>query len=238
MSEENVAIVTGGSTGIGAEICRAMLDAGYEVISLARRKPDWTHPRLHAVSVDLLDAAATKAAAAAVAARHQVTHLVHNAGAGRPNKVADIAVEDLQQLTQLHLGAGLILLQAVLPAMKAQRFGRVILMSSRAVLGSPTRSVYTATKLGMVGLARAWALELAADGVTVNAVAPGPIGGTEMSRGAPPDAVRAQGIPVKRIGTPDDVARAVMFFAERANGFVTGQTLFVCGGASIGGIAI
>ncbi len=243
MTGRDIALVTGGSTGIGAEICRQLLEAGYDVVSLARRAPDWTHPRFRTVAVDLLDPAAVAVAAAEVAAAGPVSHLVHNAGVIRPNLVADATLDDLIALTQLHLGAALQLLQAVLPGMRSRRFGRVILMSSRGALGLATRTAYAATKAGMIGMARTWALELAADGITVNVVAPGPIAGTEMFHAVVPEgsdreAALAAAIPVRRLGRADDVARAVLFFADRRNGFVTGQTLYVCGGASVGTIVI
>jgi NAD(P)-dependent dehydrogenase (short-subunit alcohol dehydrogenase family) len=242
VTAKNFAVVTGGSTGIGAEICRQMLDAGYEVISLARRKPD-PHPRLHAVEVDLTDRSATERIAADIAARFPISHVVHNAGAIRPALLPKVAQEDLQALTQLHLGAALALVQAGLPAMRRNRFGRIVLMSSRAALGLQTRSAYAATKAGLIGIARTWALELAPDGITVNVIAPGPIADTEMFRSVVPEKSErekalAAAIPVKRLGRSDDVARAVMFFCDRANGFVTGQTLYVCGGASVGGLVI
>jgi NAD(P)-dependent dehydrogenase (short-subunit alcohol dehydrogenase family) len=240
---ENIALVTGGSAGIGAEICRQMLKAGYEVVSLSLGKPAQTHARLHAVEVDLTDAAATRQAAAETASRFAITHVVHNAGAIRPALLPDAKVEDLEALTQLHLGAALTIVQAVLPSMRRDKFGRIVLMSSRGALGLATRTAYAATKAGMVGMARTWALELAADGITVNVIAPGPISGTEMFHAVVPkdsdrEAALAAGIPVKRLGRPDDVARAVMFFCGRDTGFITGQTLYVCGGASLGTIVI
>jgi 3-oxoacyl-[acyl-carrier protein] reductase len=135
------------------------------------------------------------------------------------------------------------LMQALLPRLRQQRFGRVVLMSSRGALGLATRSAYAATKAGMIGLARTWALELAAEGITVNVVAPGPIRGTEMFHAVvPAESERerrlAAAVPVQRLGTPDDVARAVEFFVDRDNGFITGQVLYVCGGASVGTITI
>jgi NAD(P)-dependent dehydrogenase (short-subunit alcohol dehydrogenase family) len=240
---ENVAIVTGGSGGIGAEICRQMLDAGYEVVSLALGRPEQKHARLHAIEVDLVDAKATQQAAAEVASRFAVTHLIHNAGVIRPALLPDVKASDLKALSQLHLGSAVTLAQAVLPSMKQQKFGRIVLMSSRGALGLATRTAYAATKAGMVGMARTWALELAADGITVNVIAPGPIAGTDMFHAVVPKAsdretALAKAIPVQRLGRPDDVARAVMFFCDRANGFVTGQTLYVCGGASVGSLTI
>jgi NAD(P)-dependent dehydrogenase (short-subunit alcohol dehydrogenase family) len=239
----NVAVVTGGSGGIGAEICRHMLDAGYEVISLAHERPDWSHERFSAHEIELLDPDAVGKIATEIAERHTITHLVHNAGAIRPASLSETTTADLQALTQLHVGAALTLMQAFLPGMTATRFGRVILISSRGALGLANRTAYGTTKAGMIGLARSWALELAPSGITVNVVAPGPIGDTEMFRGIipkgdPREQTLAAAIPMKRLGRVDDVARAVMFFADRGNDFITGQTLYVCGGASLGSLPI
>jgi len=238
MSERLVAIVTGGSAGIGAAICRRMIGAGYEVVSLARRKPDWADPGLHAVEVDLTDGRATEQAAASLAKEYAISCVIHNAGIVRPNLLPDVRQEDLHDLTQLHLGAAILLAQAALPGMRERNFGRIVLISSRAALGLQTRTAYSATKAGMIGMARTWALELAPFGITVNVVAPGPIQDTDMFRAVMPvggerEAALARAIPVRRLGRSDDVARAVMFFAAPESSFITGQLLYVCGGASV-----
>ena len=177
------------------------------------------------------------------AAAGPITHVVHNAGIIKPNLIEKVDLADLALVTQLHLGAAIELVQAALPSMKEAQFGRIVLMSSRAMLGLQTRTVYSATKAGMIGMARTWALELARYGITVNSVAPGPIGDTEMFESVmSPESERAQAlakaIPVGRLGRSTDVARAVEFFCAPEAGFVTGQTLFVCGGASIGSIVM
>lgn len=243
MSEPRyTALVTGGSAGIGADICQRMLAEGWHVVSLARRAPEWQHPNLTAINVDLLDAAATQQAAKEVAERFAVSHFIHNAGVIWPHLLPDATVDELQGLTQIHLGSALTLMQAVLPGMEQAGFGRVVLMSSRGALGLATRTNYSATKAGMIGMARTWALELAPKGITVNVVAPGPIQTPMFYDVVPSGSDREQklaaNIPVGRIGRPDDVTRAVMFFSDPANSFVTGQTLYVCGGASIGSLSI
>jgi NAD(P)-dependent dehydrogenase (short-subunit alcohol dehydrogenase family) len=209
------------------------------VICLDRNIPALVHARLHAVAVDLTDLDSLRVVADEVAGRFDVTHLVHNAGVIRPNLIENVTTEDMAALSALHLTAPLILLQAFLPAMKAAGSGRVVLISSRAALGLATRTAYAATKAGMIGLGRTWALELARHGITVNMVAPGPIGSTPMFEAlVPPESEVesriAGAIPVGRLGRPADVAHAVMFFASAASDFVTGQVLYVCGGASVG----
>lgn len=237
-----VAVVTGGSAGIGRAICEDLLARGYEVVSLARRRTEIDHPKLHSIEVDLADRTATAEAARELVRRFEVTTVVHNAGVIRPALLPEVKLDDLDALVDLHLGCAIQLVQAALPAMRARRFGRVILLSSRAALGAQTRTAYSATKAGMLGMARTWALELAADGITVNVVAPGPIH-TDMfydviPAGSEKERQLAASIPVKRVGEPADVARAVSFFADPGSGFITGQVLYVCGGASLGSLAL
>ena len=240
MSERHV-LITGASSGIGAATGRAFLDAGYHLVCLSRGRFESSSARVHNVEVDLSDAAATRQAALDVTRRFPITTIVHNAGAIREKPLEEVTLEDLEALTHLHLTAAVSLVQAALPAMKQQHFGRVVLVSSRAVLGLARRTAYSSTKAGLLGLARTWALELGAHGITANAVAPGPIEATRMfheiiPEGSPKLPRITESIPVRRLGRPEDVARAVMFFAAPEAGFVTGQTLFVCGGTSVGSI--
>ncbi len=236
-------LITGAAKGIGADLARRLLDAGHSVVGLDILDDHETaHDRYHPVAVDLLDPAATAAAAAEIAAGHKISHLVHNAGLIWPNLLEDAAPGDITGLAQLHLGSALQLFQAVLPGMKDAGFGRVVFNASRAALGAPTRSAYGATKAGIIGMARTWALELAGHGITVNVVAPGPVLTDNfygiIDKGSERQQKLAASIPVGRIGEVGDVSRAMMFFLDPENSFVTGQTLYVCGGASVGTLSI
>jgi NAD(P)-dependent dehydrogenase (short-subunit alcohol dehydrogenase family) len=235
------AIVTGGSAGIGAEICRQLLAAGYEVISIARRVAASDDPRLTSIEVDLSDAEATHRVAEDLARERPATTIIHNAGAVREKTIEDATLDDVEALARLHLVAPLALLKANLAQMKADRYGRIVLVSSRAVLGLARRTAYSSTKAGMHGLARTWALELAPHGITCNVVAPGPIADTDIfdqiiPRDSPKRPAITRSVPVQRLGYPRDVARAVLFFAAPESDFITGQTLYVCGGTSVGSI--
>jgi len=234
-------VLTGASSGIGLATAQAFLDEGYEVISIARRPCPLRSAKLRSITVDLMDADATRAAGLALAAEAPATTIVHCAGAIREKPIEETSIADLAALANLHLACALSLVQANLPAMKQAHYGRIVLISSRAVLGLAKRTAYSSTKAGMLGLARTWALELAPHGVTVNVVAPGPIAETEMFEEIiPPDSPKmsaaARQIPLGRFGTPADVARAVTFFADPKASFITGQTLFICGGTSVGSI--
>lgn len=235
-------VVTGGSAGIGRAICETLLAQGHAVLSLDRDAPTLAHERFTAHEVDLADRAAVARACREIVAPFAPTVVVHNAGAIRSALIADVRLEDVDALTQLHLTTAVQLVQAALPSMRAARHGRIVLVSTRAVLGLATRTAYSATKAALLGLARTWALELGADGITANAVAPGPIR-TPMfhavvDAGSERERALAASIPVKRLGEAEDVARAVAFFTDEAAGFVTGQTLYVCGGTSVGSLAL
>ena len=240
--EPPVALVTGGSVGIGKSICEHLLADGYSVLNLSRRPADIENERLTSVILDLTDVDATRKVMAELVDRHDISTVVHNAGVIRPAMIEDVDLEDLQYLTNLHLSAGIVIIQAVLESMKKNNFGRIVVIGSRAMLGLETRTSYSATKAAQIGMVRTWAMELGPHGVTVNAIAPGPVV-TDMFTDIVPvgsevaDKIAA-GLPVKRLGRADDVARAVMFLVSPENGFVTGQCLFVCGGASLGSLSL
>ena len=234
-SAARVAVVTGGSAGIGKAICADLLGQGYEVVSLARRSCDLDHPKLHSIEVDLTDRAATAEAVAGLAGRFDVTTVVHNAGVIRAALLEEVSLADLDALVDLHLGCAVQLVQAALPGAHRRQFGRVVLLSSRAALGLATRTSYSATKAGMLGMARTWALELAPQGITVTVVAPGPID-TDMFS-AVTDKRRdelAATVPMNRLGAPEEVAAVVRFLASDEAAYVTGAVVPVDGGLGMG----
>ncbi len=236
------AVITGASKGIGRDLAARMLDKGYTVISIARGTATDAPAGLIQMSADLLDADAVARVAQDIAARHAVTHFVQNAGLIWPNLLEDAKPGDITGLAQLQLGSALTLMQAFLPAMKQRRFGRVLFNGSRAALGVPTRTAYAAAKAGVIGMARTWALELAPHGITVNVVAPGPVLTDNfwgiVPKGSDREAELARKLPVGRLGTVRDISNAFLYFADPENGFVTGQTLYVCGGASVGTLTL
>jgi 3-oxoacyl-[acyl-carrier protein] reductase len=235
---DKTVLVTAASRGIGRGIATRLAADGYTIVSLDRQRPEVLLPREAFVCVDLADPAAVATALSEAVERHGPTRLVNNAGTVRPGPLEDVTFEDLQAVVSLNLRCAIQCAQAVLPAMKAARFGRILNISSRAALGKELRTVYAATKAGLHGMTRTWALEFAAHGITVNAVGPGPIGTELFHQANPADSPKTkaiiEGVPVKRLGTPEDIAHAAAFLLDDRAGFVTGQVLYVCGGMTVG----
>lgn len=235
------ALVTGGSRGIGAAIIHRLSARGTTCINIDRQAPETDLPG-HFVPCDLTDEAARQAALATITQEFDIIRLVNNAAIVAPASLEEARREDFARVAELNLWAVIACTQAVLPAMRAQRFGRIVNISSRAALGKELRTVYSATKAGLIGMTRTWALELGQHGITVNAVGPGPIE-TELFRASnPPDSPRTrailEGIPLRRLGQAEDIAHAACFFLEDEASFVTGQALYVCGGLSVSSAAV
>jgi NAD(P)-dependent dehydrogenase (short-subunit alcohol dehydrogenase family) len=231
-----VTLITGASRGIGRNIAERLASGGHEVINLSRTRPKASFPGI-TYTVDLADADAAKRTLADVTAKHSIDNLVNNAAMIEVGTLEQIDMADVDRMLDLNIRAAILTMQAVVPAMKAKRHGRVVNIGSRAALGKTGRAVYAATKAALAAMTRTWALELAKDGITVNTIAPGPIA-TEMLRDSSPaddPATKAffAAIPIGRIGKPEDVAAAVAFFVSDDASFITGQTLYVCGGLSI-----
>lgn len=230
-------LVTGGSAGIGASVCRLLDEAGWEVLNFDINPPvgagacQWTR-------VDMADQDNLARALQAAVAQGPVLGLVNNVAAIRPATLEATRLADFDWQVGVGARAALQCAQALVPAMRAAGRGRIVNVTSRAALGKELRSGYAAAKGALNALTRTWALELAAAGITVNAVAPGPINTEAFAAANPGDSPRTlqilEGIPVRRLGTPDDVGRAVTFFMGEDNAFITGQVLYVCGGITVG----
>lgn len=231
------ALITGGARGIGAAITARLKADGLRTVVLDIIAPEGQAPDRF-VQVDLSDASAATEACAEIARSEEVGCLINNVGIVAPAALEDVDLADFDRLFSINLRPSLIAAQAFIPAMKARGAGRIVMNTSRVSLGKELRSLYSATKGAAQSMARTWALELAPHGITVNSVAPGPIGTDAFWRNNPPEAPLTRAIiekvPLRRMGTPEDVANAVAFFCAPPSGFVTGQTLFVCGGVTVG----
>ncbi len=232
------ALVTGASRGIGRAIAARLLADGWAVINLDNAPPE-IEPDLgdRWIEVDLQSVEATKNALRDVLLDGPVSALVNNAAIGRMSAIDDTSVKDFDASVAVNMRAPMLCAQAVIPGMKAGGFGRIVNIASRAHLGKALRTSYAATKGAMVSMTKVWALELAPHGISVNAIAPGPIRTELFERANPPDNPRTRqiidAIPVGRLGEPEDVANTVSFFLDNRAGFVTGQVLYVCGGITL-----
>ena len=233
-------LITGGGSGIGATLTKNLIAKGELVVTLGLDLPNWKHDNLISYQADLTDTEQTNEAAQLISSSHKINNIVHNAGMILPNLLPKVKTDDILTLSHLHLAAPIALTQAILPNMINDKNGRIVFISSRASMGMPTRSAYAATKAGIHGLAKTWALELAENNITVNVIAPGPVLTQNFWDLVPKDSELQQeisnNIPVGRIGTTGDIANAVEFFLDEKASFVTGQVLYVCGGTSLKGL--
>ena len=244
--EGTVALITGGSRGIGRAICVELARQGAAVAvnyagSAAAAEETVEQCRAlgaqaEVFQADVSDPAACQALVEAVKDRFgRVDILVNNAGVARDGLLMTARETDFDQTLDTNLKGAYFCMKAVSRLMLRQKFGRIISLSSVVGLrGNPGQTAYAASKAGILGLTKAAAKELAARGVTVNAVAPGFIE-TDMTAALPEKAKEAMlsTIPAGRPGQPEEVARAVAFFAQRESGYLTGQVLCIDGGMAV-----
>jgi NAD(P)-dependent dehydrogenase (short-subunit alcohol dehydrogenase family) len=235
-----VALVMGGTRGIGEAIVRRFLDAGAEVVTAARTADAGAGPRPLVLQGDVgVKADVDRIVAATLERFGTVDILVNCAGVIRRKPVSETTEADWDYMVDVNLKGVLLACQAVFPAMRRAGRGRIVNITSiGADLALMNRGVYCATKAGVGQLTRCLALEWGPHGIAVNAVGPG-ITETPLTRGyLESDPVRRRTmidkIPLRRLGQPDDMAGAVLFLASDLAAYVTGQTLYVDGGWGAG----
>lgn len=221
------ALITGTSSGIGAAIAAMLLARGWQVTGLARTPNVAAHPCFHGIAVDVCDTPALEHTLAGLAA---VDAVIHAAGTMHAAPLGELDRSISLHLWRLHVEVAQVLADRLLHRMPDG--GRIILIGSRTAAGAAGRSQYAATKAALLGMARSWALELAARGITVNVVAPGatrtPMLESPQRQSSPPRLP-----PIGRFIEPEEVAELVHFLLLPTAAAITGQQLVICGGASL-----
>lgn len=233
---QHVTLITGASTGIGRAVAQQLASAGHLVIGLARREVEG-FPGVYQ-RVDLADEQATARALAGIVGQYEVDGLVNNVGIVFPARLEEIRLDDLRKVYDVNVRVAVQCAQAVVPRMKRKKYGRIVNIASLVTAGVPHRTSYAASKCALVSCTTSWALELAIHGITVNAISPGPTATEMFNRNNPPGSdgyKRYTGmVPMKRIAPPEEIAYVIGFFMSEGASFVTGQNVYVDGGASVG----
>ena len=239
-----VALVTGGSKGLGKAMARGLVEAGADVVIASRHENELraalqeilqgTSRRGRYFVVDLSKRPeASKLVSQALQALGRIDILINNAGTNQPQAIDAITDESWDEVLELNLSSVMALTRAVVPDMKQRRWGRIIHISSvMGYVSKEKRNIYSATKSALLGLARANALDLGAFGITVNCIAPGPFL-TDLPGAILSDAEKksfADRTAIGRWGDPKELVGPTLLLASDAGSYITGQTLVVAGG--------
>lgn len=224
-----LALVSGTSSGIGRAIAERLLADGWTVTGLDAQPTALVSARYDHQRIDLTDAAAVDRIVKTLPTPHA---LVHAAGVLRTGSLGTLDSADADLMWQLHARAAIRLADELMPRMAEARRGRVVLVGSRVGQGMPGRSLYAASKAALVALARSWASEVVARGVTVNLVSPAATD-TAMLRDPARAGTTPKLPPMGRLIQPAEVAALVAFLLSDAAAAITGQDIAVCGGASL-----
>lgn len=229
MSNNKHAVVTGASAGIGRAIAAHLLANGWRVSGLDIATPSVEHAGFTPVPVDLTERAAIESVAATLM---PVDALVHAAGVLRVGRLGELDHTGAALMWRLHVDAAARLADIMVPAMAARGSGRVVFVGSRVAQGMPGRGQYAATKAALIAMARSWAGEVAARGVTVNVVSPAATA-TGMLQDPSRTASAPRLPPLGRLIEPAEIATLVAFLLSDAAAAITGQDIAICGGASL-----
>jgi 3-oxoacyl-[acyl-carrier protein] reductase len=226
------AIVTGTSSGIGQTIAFKLLSEGWHVHGLDVASSALHHAQFSSWNIDLTQSGELEGVLDQIVAKHLPQVLVHAAGVLRVGSVGELDMQAGQLMWQLHVDVATRLANRILPIMKQARHGRMILVGSRVSSGIAGRSQYAATKAAILSLARSWAAESMAEGVTVNVVSPAATD-TPMLKDPARVNTTPRLPPIGRLIQPDEVAALVAYLTRPEAAAITGQDIAICGGASL-----
>lgn len=244
--KDKAAIITGAAGGIGAATARLFARQGARLslsdvdeagLALVAEEIEGSGVEVIHMKVDVADACSVQAMVDATANRFgRIDILINNAGLARDAISWKMTDDQWDLVMDVNLKGTFNCCRAVLPIMRKQGYGKIVNTSSISALGNVGQANYAAAKAGVSALTRTLALEAAGNGINVNSVAPGPID-TPLTQSMPPGMLQKmveESVPLRRLGQPEEIARLHLYLASDDSSFITGQTIFIDGGASVG----